>query len=148
MKIVVVHRRRQMTDLFAPSTQFLHVAHFTSHFSPSHHGIQENSHQWNRSDPFRLASGKQRCHRSNICFDQYAPIVSSSGSFRILINLSIAFRSPHPDTNPVFDESFDWRRPEHLIYSRYSQNVSTRAEHVLSKINVRKASCLASLITS
>ena len=31
----------------------------------------------------------------------------------------------------------DSRTPPHDVYSRYSQPVRTRAEHILSKINVR-----------
>ena len=49
----------------------------------------------------------------------------------------VAFRAPVPQSNKPIDlEGFDVRNPERHIYSRYTQDISTRAERVLSKINV------------
>ena len=45
-----------------------------------------------------------------------------------------AFRAPNPADGPK--EAFDEWNPSQHIYSRYTQNVSSRAERVLSKINV------------
>lgn len=47
-----------------------------------------------------------------------------------------AFRSPHPDGNPTHISEMDLRNPERHLYSRYTQDSSTRAEHILSKIMV------------
>ena len=46
----------------------------------------------------------------------------------------IAFRAPNPAEVPK--EEFDQWNPTRHIYSRYTQSVNTRAERVLSKINV------------
>lgn len=46
-----------------------------------------------------------------------------------------AFRAPNPLETTDADE-FDVWNPTRHIYSRYTQNVSGRAERVLSKINV------------
>lgn len=48
-----------------------------------------------------------------------------------------AFRAPNAIENPNFDlADLDLRNPTQHIYSRYTQQVSTRVEHILSKINV------------
>jgi cystathionine gamma-synthase len=50
----------------------------------------------------------------------------------------IAFKYPDPSTNPIPFSEWDPLKPETKhIYSRYTQNVSSRAEQVLSRINVR-----------
>lgn len=46
----------------------------------------------------------------------------------------IAFRALDPTKFPK--QEFDEWNPKQHVYSRYTQNVSTRAERVLSKINV------------
>ena len=46
-----------------------------------------------------------------------------------------AFRIPDEAT-PVTEEGIDFRNPSRHVYSRYTQDVSTRAEHILSEINV------------
>ncbi|CCM04816.1 uncharacterized protein FIBRA_07009 [Fibroporia radiculosa] len=52
------------------------------------------------------------------------------------ISVTSTFRAPLPQNNiPPNPEDFDFRNPTRHIYSRYTQNISTRAEHVLSKIN-------------
>ncbi|KAI0731719.1 cystathionine gamma-synthase [Fomitopsis betulina] len=52
------------------------------------------------------------------------------------ISVTTTFRAPRPESNmPIDLEGFDVRNPERHIYSRYTQDVSTRAERVLSKIN-------------
>lgn len=47
-----------------------------------------------------------------------------------------AFRKDHPDEGAKPYSEEDPRNPERHIYSRYTQEVSSRAEHVLSKITV------------
>ncbi|PIL37243.1 hypothetical protein GSI_00936 [Ganoderma sinense ZZ0214-1] len=49
------------------------------------------------------------------------------------ISVSTTFRATDPTKFPK--EEFDQWNPKHHVYSRYTQNVSTRAERVLSKIN-------------
>ncbi|KAI0729382.1 cystathionine gamma-synthase [Fomitopsis betulina] len=52
------------------------------------------------------------------------------------ISVTTTFKAPLPESNKPIDlEGFDVRNPERHIYSRYTQDVSTRAERVLSKIN-------------
>ncbi|KAG6837547.1 hypothetical protein H0H93_007728 [Arthromyces matolae] len=51
------------------------------------------------------------------------------------ISVSTTFRAPRPLDAPIDAESFDMRNPPRHIYSRYTQQVSTRAEHILSRIN-------------
>ncbi|XP_006464027.1 hypothetical protein AGABI2DRAFT_194632 [Agaricus bisporus var. bisporus H97] len=50
------------------------------------------------------------------------------------ISVSATFRSPHPDENATHYTKMNNRNPERHLYSRYTQDVSTRAEHILSKI--------------
>ncbi|KAF9006477.1 cystathionine gamma-synthase [Cyathus striatus] len=51
------------------------------------------------------------------------------------ISVTTTFRASHPDENVVPEAERDLRNPQRHIYSRYTQNVSTRAEHILSEIN-------------
>ncbi|KAK1233937.1 hypothetical protein PQX77_002875, partial [Marasmius sp. AFHP31] len=48
------------------------------------------------------------------------------------ISVSSTFRA---DPDPDVPEFADMRDPERHVYSRYTQDSSTRAEHILSKIN-------------
>lgn len=51
------------------------------------------------------------------------------------ISVTTTFRGPNPATdtlNPLSD--IDLRNPSRHIYSRYTQQISTRAEHILSRI--------------
>ena len=50
---------------------------------------------------------------------------------------NLAFRNPKPWDPSNGLDVIDARNPERHIYSRYTQDISTRAERVLSKINVR-----------
>ncbi|EIW61274.1 cystathionine gamma-synthase [Trametes versicolor FP-101664 SS1] len=59
------------------------------------------------------------------------------------ISVSTTFRAPNPLETTDADE-FDVWNPTRHIYSRYTQNVSGRAERVLSKINDGYAITLAS----
>ncbi|KAH9843892.1 cystathionine gamma-synthase [Rhodofomes roseus] len=52
------------------------------------------------------------------------------------ISVTTTFRAPlPPDNTPLNLDNMDLRNPERHVYSRYTQDVSTRAERVLSKIN-------------
>ena len=51
-------------------------------------------------------------------------------------HLPIAFRASLNAEDEMFDP-VNFRDPTRHVYSRYTQDVSTRAEHVLSKINVK-----------
>ncbi|KAI4526066.1 cystathionine gamma-synthase [Schizophyllum commune Tattone D] len=53
------------------------------------------------------------------------------------ISMSTTFRAPlpKPDAGPVDLSTEDLRNPTRNLYSRYTQPVSTRAEHILSKVN-------------
>jgi cystathionine gamma-synthase len=50
----------------------------------------------------------------------------------------VAFRQPNPVDNPTgsLASAVDFRNPTRHVYSRYTQQVSTRAEHILSQVNV------------
>lgn len=53
----------------------------------------------------------------------------------------VAFRQPNPVDNvagSLSSSSVDFRNPTRHVYSRYTQQVSTRAEHILSQINVSR----------
>lgn len=65
-----------------------------------------------------------------------------------LLASRIAFKYPDPSTNPAPFSEWDPLKPETKhIYSRYTQNVSSRAEQVLSRINVRSAFKMTCLIS-
>ncbi|KAG6918921.1 hypothetical protein DXG01_010576 [Tephrocybe rancida] len=51
------------------------------------------------------------------------------------ISVTTTFRAPEPVSAPIDPQSFDMRNPPRHVYSRYTQQVSTRAEHILSRIN-------------
>lgn len=51
------------------------------------------------------------------------------------VSVSTTFRYPHPSTNPKPLDQLDPRASTAHVYSRYTQNVTSRAEQVLSKIN-------------
>ncbi|KAF9534817.1 Cys/Met metabolism PLP-dependent enzyme-domain-containing protein [Crepidotus variabilis] len=52
------------------------------------------------------------------------------------ISVSTTFRAaPTAPNQSRTLQDFDWRQPSHHVYSRWSQQITTRAEHVLSKIN-------------
>ncbi|KAJ8523464.1 hypothetical protein ONZ45_g55 [Pleurotus djamor] len=46
-----------------------------------------------------------------------------------------AFRAPHPEARLESAHDIDLRNPSRHMYSRYTQQVSTRAEHILSQVN-------------
>ncbi|KAK0498754.1 Cys/Met metabolism PLP-dependent enzyme-domain-containing protein [Armillaria luteobubalina] len=50
------------------------------------------------------------------------------------ISVSSTFKTGLPGEGPDEDD-VDFKNPERHVYSRYTQDVSTRAEHILSKIN-------------
>ncbi|KAJ3004501.1 hypothetical protein NUW54_g4783 [Trametes sanguinea] len=52
------------------------------------------------------------------------------------ISVTTTFRAPNPLDNPVPREKYDMWNPDRHVYSRFTQNVSSRVERVLSKINV------------
>ncbi|EPT02741.1 hypothetical protein FOMPIDRAFT_1117792 [Fomitopsis schrenkii] len=65
------------------------------------------------------------------------------------ISVTTTFRAPVPQSNKPIDlEGFDVRNPERHIYSRYTQDISTRAERVLSRINGGFALTYASGLSS
>jgi len=49
-----------------------------------------------------------------------------------------SIRAPNPQDDPSPLEDLDVRDPSRHVYSRYTQEVSTRVEHILSRINVKK----------
>ncbi|KAF4602184.1 hypothetical protein EYR40_005388 [Pleurotus pulmonarius] len=51
------------------------------------------------------------------------------------ISVSTTFRAPHPDDGAISSYDIDLRNPSRHVYSRYTQQVSTRSEHILSEIN-------------
>lgn len=51
------------------------------------------------------------------------------------ISVSTTFRNPVPWKEGASLDDLDLRNPDRHVYSRYTQPTSTRAEHVLSKIN-------------
>ncbi|KAI9056905.1 cystathionine gamma-synthase [Trametes sanguinea] len=51
------------------------------------------------------------------------------------ISVTTTFRAPNPLDNPVPREKYDMWNPDRHVYSRFTQNVSSRVERVLSKIN-------------
>ncbi|KAG6813503.1 hypothetical protein H0H92_010528 [Tricholoma furcatifolium] len=52
------------------------------------------------------------------------------------ISVSTTFRAPKPLSDaPILPDDLDMRNPSRHIYSRYTQQVSTRAEHILSHKN-------------
>jgi cystathionine beta-lyase/cystathionine gamma-synthase len=64
------------------------------------------------------------------------------------ISVSSTFRRPQLNGSTSYDEEFDPTNPSRHEYSRYSQNVSTRAELVLGKINGGYAMTYASGIAA
>lgn len=67
----------------------------------------------------------------------------SSHLFDLFSCLSlIAFRNPEPWAEGKGLSDFDPQNPERHVYSRYTQANSTRAEHVLGKINVSRLCAL------
>ena len=69
-------------------------------------------------------------------------VTTSKSDFDVVVSFfddvySIAFRNPTPwQPGQGLDDEADPRNPARHVYSRYTQPTSTRAEHVLSKINV------------
>ncbi|KAF8639426.1 hypothetical protein AX16_010281 [Volvariella volvacea WC 439] len=54
------------------------------------------------------------------------------------ISVTTTFRQPKPDSSnskPLSQTEVDFRNPERHVYSRYTQEISTRAEHILSRIS-------------
>ncbi|KAF8897441.1 Cys/Met metabolism PLP-dependent enzyme-domain-containing protein [Infundibulicybe gibba] len=51
------------------------------------------------------------------------------------ISVTSTFRAPNPEFNPIAAVDINLREPSRHIYSRYTQQVSTRVEHVLSRVN-------------
>lgn len=52
-------------------------------------------------------------------------------------DLHLAFRSINPfEGQDVSLANINFREPTRHVYSRYTQQVSTRVEHILSRINV------------
>ena len=62
-------------------------------------------------------------------------------SYRLELFILSAYQSPAPDDNVIHASEIDQRNPERHIYSRYTQEASSRAEHVLSKVLVRCSLC-------
>ncbi|KAF9452457.1 cystathionine gamma-synthase [Macrolepiota fuliginosa MF-IS2] len=58
----------------------------------------------------------------------------AGGAVAPSISVSTTFRNPHPEENVKPYAQVDLRNPERHMYSRYTQEASSRAEHVLSKI--------------
>lgn len=52
----------------------------------------------------------------------------------LAVYVLLAFRAPNPDDSSLAD--IDMRNPSRHVYSRYTQQVSSRVEQVLSRINV------------
>jgi hypothetical protein len=55
---------------------------------------------------------------------------------RLLTHKS-AFRAPRPGEHAAAEKELELYNPSRHVYSRYTQDVSTRAEHILGKVNVR-----------
>ena len=56
------------------------------------------------------------------------------------VHVLLAFKAPSlVEVDGSSIESIDLRNPSTHVYSRYTQQVSTRAEHILSRINVSDA---------
>ncbi|EFI27686.1 cystathionine gamma-synthase [Coprinopsis cinerea okayama7 len=51
------------------------------------------------------------------------------------ISVTTTFRTPEAGDAQFPTEALEFRSPARHVYSRYTQDVSTRAEHILSKIN-------------
>ncbi|KAG6902307.1 hypothetical protein C0995_001917 [Termitomyces sp. Mi166 len=64
------------------------------------------------------------------------------------ISVSTTFRAPNPVDAPIDPHNFNMRNPPRHIYSRYTQQVSTRAEHILSRISHGYALTYASGLAS
>ena len=55
----------------------------------------------------------------------------------LVVYVLLAFRAPNPaDTDGSSAADIDMRNPSRHVYSRYTQQVSSRVEHILSRINV------------
>jgi hypothetical protein len=70
--------------------------------------------------PISVTTSEDRVLRYWLCLD---------------IGLFAAFRTPHGKP-PAAEGDIDFRNPPSHVYSRYTQDISTRAEHILSEINV------------
>jgi len=80
-----------------------------------------------KSDKLEQLSGTDLVHADDA---RAGPEVGPS------ISVSTTFKYPDPSTNPAPFSEWDPLKPETKhIYARYTQNVSTRAEKVLSEIN-------------
>lgn len=66
------------------------------------------------------------------------------------ISVTTTFRHPDPATEEQLGSvaDFDFRNPSRHVYSRYTQEISTRAEHILSTINEGYALTYASGLAS
>lgn len=51
------------------------------------------------------------------------------------ISVTTTFRAPKPEEKASEEWDLDLQNPARHVYSRYTQDVSTRVEHILSKIN-------------
>ncbi|KXN83716.1 hypothetical protein AN958_00858 [Leucoagaricus sp. SymC.cos] len=58
----------------------------------------------------------------------------AGGAVAPSISVSTTFRSAAPDEGAIPYTEVDLRNPERHVYSRYTQEASSRAEHVLSKV--------------
>ncbi|KAH6915005.1 cystathionine gamma-synthase [Coprinopsis sp. MPI-PUGE-AT-0042] len=63
------------------------------------------------------------------------------------ISVTTTFRIPD-GTVPATESGIDFRNPPRHVYSRYTQDISTRAEHILSEINGGYAITYASGLTA
>ncbi|OSX60368.1 hypothetical protein POSPLADRAFT_1066693 [Postia placenta MAD-698-R-SB12] len=83
-----------------------------------------------KSDTKRTLTGTDLLHADDGLGHgaEVAPSISVTSTFRATLR---------PDSNPPKQDDFlsTIRNPPSHLYSRYTQSVSTRAEHVLSKIN-------------
>ncbi|KAF5317917.1 hypothetical protein D9611_014420 [Ephemerocybe angulata] len=51
------------------------------------------------------------------------------------ISVTTTFRAPKPEDQAIHADLLDLSNPTRHVYSRYTQDVSTRVEHILGKIN-------------
>jgi hypothetical protein len=63
-------------------------------------------------------------------------MIMDSNHGKLIDAYSIAYRQPDPSVEKYDYAEDDRRNPNRFVYSRESQTISTRVEHILSKINV------------
>jgi hypothetical protein len=70
-------------------------------------------------------------------------VLGATGFIRRGADSEKAFRAPRPEENAGEEWDLDLQNPARHVYSRYTQDVSTRVEHILSKVNVSQSTVLA-----